>query len=109
MSEHNATLGEIAETLADLIQQKIDRQKWISIEDRLPEVNTDVLILDDWIVGIGTYHKFITTQPSEWQTYMSYEFTNYGGYTGLSIEHPETTSYVTHWMPLPAPPINREG
>ena len=54
--------------------------RWISFEDRLPEVGVRVLIF--------------TTQPLEAVMYRNNRFNRFG----MDID------YATHWMPLPEPP-----
>lgn len=69
--------------------------KWISVKDRLPEYNTDVLVYAigksyDSVITITSYtdSKFgfaIKYWIEPWQ-YFFYDYT------------------ITHWMPLPPPP-----
>lgn len=75
--------------------------KWISVSERLPDFEVDVLLFNDWETSIGerrqdmkvgylkqvTYHKEInrTVVTCEW-----------GG--------DEFIFNITHWMELPNPP-----
>ena len=69
--------------------------EWISVKDRLPEFNVDVLVYavgkdDDKVITITSYTNAkyglgITGWITPWQ----YFFYNYS---------------ITHWMPLPEPP-----
>lgn len=99
--------------------------QWISVKDRLPEVETEVLVVCDRkgfrFVCPAIYEDgTVLTQDSTWNWY---ELDNYGTY---SEEHDDyfvpqgwwenrqfTTDdvynnpvdcTVTHWMPLPEPP-----
>lgn len=55
--------------------------RWISVEDELPEYNQKVLwCWDDGLISIGRI-----------------------GRVALDEQHNED-GYITHWMPLPAPP-----
>ena len=54
--------------------------EWISVEERLPEAEVDVLVTDDnGYVYVSRYHVG-------------------------SISFWSAMKEVTHWMPLPAPP-----
>ena len=57
--------------------------KWISVKDRLPELKVQVLTYDkDKDIEFGEYHG------SYWVEY-----------------YRESMREVTHWQPLPEPPI----
>lgn len=58
------------------------KPKWISVEDRLPEMLVDVLVYDR--TG-GSIELAFMTKHCEW--------------VGVCMNHE-----VTHWMPLPEPP-----
>jgi hypothetical protein len=57
-------------------------QAWVSVDERLPELIVDVLVADSDMVAAGYLRKGGT-----WNVY---------GWSG---------EYVTHWMPLPPPPV----
>ena len=76
--------------------------KWISVEERLPEPNTTVLLIahgwESQLVYIGKLEKVgsekswltgLVSKASEWTVY------------GFSYLH---EPIVTHWMPLPSMP-----
>jgi hypothetical protein len=67
------------EEFEDLMQQAyaIDRNEWVSVEERLPDIESRYLILDD--DGDVSIDMFINGKFED---------------------------YVTHWMPLPKPPID---
>lgn len=65
---------------------------WININDRMPEKDKDVLV---WLYGdyyIGRYNQ----DPDNLQ--MRWLFEDFNLYE-------DDMSYITHWMPLPEPPI----
>ena len=60
-------------------------QAWISVEERLPELNKEVLVAwSNSSVGIARHIKD-EFEPTEWDTYGSHV-------------------NITHWQPLPEPP-----
>ena len=76
--------------------------EWISVKDRLPENEQEVLVISHgWggrLVYVGTYKKIdsetswltgITSKASDWSLW---------GWSYLREPH------VTHWMPLPELP-----
>lgn len=64
---------------------------WISVKDRMPEKDKDVLV---WLYGdycIGRYDQ----DPDNLQMRWKFEAFNL---------YEDDMSYITHWMPLPEPP-----
>lgn len=61
---------------------EFDYSPWISVEDRLPELEKNVLIFSNF----GTYTGELKMH-NEWADHHLYEI-----------------DQVTHWMPLPSPP-----
>ena len=76
-------LQEDAKVCIQQLEQSVPR--WISVEERLPENDDAVLIMDNGI-GMGYYNIY----SDEW----------------TDCETADTIR-VTHWMPLPEPP--KEG
>lgn len=75
-----------AEKLADhLIANGVTVQKWISVKDRLPEKEGEVLVCD-------TREDFISTWEYLGKGLWLYDDIFWG------------TDDITHWMPLPQPP-----
>lgn len=72
----------------DALKYRSQKNEWISVEDRLPDLSTRVLIRDN----TGHYYdatlNIVTSGKLEWFP------------TG--IRH--FTGKTTHWMPLPEPP-----
>ena len=60
--------------------------EWIRVEDRLPEDSNDVLVYGDEVVSVGYKNRFT-------QSLTSYEF--------------KDKQHITHWMPLPDAPNNK--
>ena len=77
----NEDADSIAETLYNAGYRK---QEWISVEDRLPEEDTIVLV---WCGEVSVYNYL---QNDLWYT----------GYCDITTSE----SGVTHWMPLPEAP-----
>lgn len=76
----------VCESFADhLISNGVTIQKWISVEERLPSLNTRVLVYRDGYFGLSEIYMFDCEGKPEWD------------YTGLGGD-------PLFWMPLPAPP-----
>lgn len=97
--------------------------KWISVEDRLPEVETEVIVLawhgNHAVVTTGIYQDgTMTTEDSTWywgndgfeydeekDTFIVPEgWWEYKHYNGDGEYNYAVDDVVTHWMPLPEPP-----
>jgi hypothetical protein len=61
---------------------------WISVEDRLPEPETDILISDGRLVR------------------MSFLYEDYSGHCFANDDL--LLDEITHWMPLPEPPDSED-
>lgn len=71
--------------------------KWISVKDRLPEIETSVLIY------VSKEKEMHTAQFCNWEKEICDNWHVSAGkyiYDPLVFEREE----VTHWMPLPEPP-----
>jgi hypothetical protein len=77
-----------AEILYDYLGYR--KSEWISVEDRLPEENTDVLIYRGGFRG-DLMNVYTYMGHNEWEDEYGY----------WSITDDEG---ITHWMPLPEPP-----
>jgi len=60
--------------------------RWISVEERLPERNEPVLVVDESGVNVGSYSPML----DDWWS--------------LQGDRMAPGPQVTHWMPLPEPP-----
>ena len=99
----NVWMPQGIEKLADhLISHGVTVQEWISVNDRLPDDEQEVLVIahgwDGRLVYVGRHKRVeaqkswltgITNKPSEWSLW---------GWSYLK------EPMVTHWMPLPEPP-----
>ena len=109
MSRGEISEGHLSELTNNLISQLAPKQvsepkepsQWISVEDRLPEINTAVLIHD----GEG----------GEYPLYVDWTYKSSTGeilwYFGANYDEYENTlpATYTHWMPLPPAPEQEEG
>lgn len=66
---------------------------WISVKDRLPDENDDVLIYDGNGVSAATFDPPSKFHKGRWWL---------DGETCIDME------YVTHWMPLPPAPTGEQ-
>lgn len=75
--------------------------KWISVKDKLPELDSRVLVIDeDGEVQICNYCKSYWNNPK-------LKRKNGIGFLDESDEQPRTL-YPAYWMPLPFPPKELE-
>jgi hypothetical protein len=76
-------------------QPTVSPYEWISVEDRLPEKNTEVLVYHgDWIGNLMDVYTYLGND--EWE--------DTSGYWGSP-----RNEGITHWMPLPTPPTAKEN
>lgn len=82
------------ERIADhLIDNGVTIQRWIPVEERLPEPFVSVLVHMPIEEPMPTVREGFLSQAGEW-------------YCGL---YRRDTGIVTHWMPLPQPPIEEQN
>ena len=85
--------SKVCDEAADAIEELLDElttirkqfPRWISVEERLPEVGVDVLVTDGSNVCISRQVRYVS--PTERFTFWSRDDLD-----------------LTHWMPLPEPP-----
>jgi hypothetical protein len=83
-------------TITDIIDNEptVNPYEWISVEDRLPETNEDVLIYRGKRIGC-LVNVYTYLGNNEWED-------EYGYWSRTDDES------ITHWMPLPTPPTEKE-
>lgn len=119
-------MGDLVDVFAGIpAADVIERPQWISVEDKLPDTETEVLVVCNRngfrFVCPAIYEDgTVLTQDSIWSWY---ELNNYGTYSEENDDYfiPEcwwenrqftpddvynspVDCPVTHWMPLPLPP-----
>lgn len=85
---HPKTLAELEAEY--LTEQGYQKQEWISVEDRLPDENTDVLICQGNCFG-QLMNVYTYLGDNKWED-------EYGYW------HITEDTLMTHWQPLPKPP-----
>ena len=133
MNLHSGTTkkGVLFAESADAIEELVsnaDKFKWISVEERLPESGTHVLVCCrvKWLVGGGhsyvcdAFHSDPKTIPCSYSDDIDMEYDektdeyyfpegwwevikNWDEYACVAI-----ADLVTYWMPLPEPPTTTE-
>ena len=92
-------LLDAADTIEEL---EAAQPKWISVEERLPEPNTTVLLIaygwESQLVYIGKLEK--VESEKSWLTGLVSKASEWTVYDFSYLKDP----IVTHWMPLPSMP-----
>lgn len=77
---------------------------WISVKDRLPEPEQEVLVIahgwSDRLLYIGSYQRM--EAETSWLTGVTSKASDWSLWGWSYLREPE----VTHWMPLPEPPTS---
>ena len=85
-----------------LIEHGVTVQEWVSVKDRLPSDEQDVLVIahgwDGRLVYVGS-HKRVEAKKS-WLTGITNKSSEWLLWGWSYLKEP----IVTHWMPLPQPP-----
>ena len=75
--------------------------EWISVKDRLPDKDMDVVYLGEvWRYGVKTYDSSGVCH--------FYKETAGGWFDTTPQDGDHQSTEVTHWMPLPPPPTDGE-
>ena len=69
--------------------------EWISVKDRLPETNKEVLVYRGGYIG-GLMNVYTYVGNDTWED-------DYGFWSRTDDDG------ITYWMPLPEPPIEKEN
>lgn len=96
----------LTEMIDDASTVSTARNGWISVKDRLPEDEQEVLVIahgwDGRLVYVGR-HKRVEAQKS-WLTGITNKSSEWSLWGWSYLKEP----MVTHWMPLPEPPEEKE-
>ena len=101
---HSCDVDRVGLDGADLIERLTDRcaryaeeiavaqerQRWIPVEERLPEDRSDVLVVAYWHERWGVYMGWCAPERAKWSVH-------------VGIGDRDDVA-VTYWMPLPEPP-----
>lgn len=68
---------------------------WIRIEEQLPDEKTPVLLTDGEVMVTGFIDHFMNGAV----------YTRMYGVTGFECDFDFNSDEITHWMPLPAKPL----
>ena len=85
-------------------------QEWISVDDRLPEPEQDVILCTREIETYGKHHEKKKIYRNIYMGYFDGDewLTSYCHgceyIFRMNEKYPNETIEVTHWMPLPKPP-----
>lgn len=82
-----------------MTDQTVEMNKWISVKDRLPEVEKRVLVFRSNYEG-DDYNKIHVG-------FLQHKDGFYGSQWGLLDDDLFPHTLVTHWMPLPNPPEDK--
>jgi hypothetical protein len=88
--EQNGKLRDAAADVTRLAAEAAVERDWISVEDRLPEDRSDVLVVAYWHERWGVYMGWCAPERAAWSVHI-----------GIGDRNDVA---VTHWMPLPEPP-----
>lgn len=82
----------------------VEPEGWISVKDKLPEPEQDVLVIaHGWsgrLLYIGNYQRM--EAETSWLTGVTSKASEWSLWGWSYLREPE----VTHWMPLPEPPMS---
>lgn len=90
LKKQNEQLRDAAAQVTKLAAEAAVEREWISVEDRLPEDRSNVLVVAYWHERWGVYMGWCAPERAEWSVH-------------VGIGDRDDVA-VTHWMPLPEPP-----
>ena len=79
------------------IYDEFEQSKWISVKERLPEYDEDVLLS-----AVDSLNKY---PPHRFDVIIGWREAGPLTYRFKTDNDIVVVGYVTHWMPLPAPPV----
>ena len=86
----------LADDVMDIIAHGVTVQEWISVKDKLPPHNHDVLVYRPDMamkILVDNYYGYCGEDDAEWHE----GWAKYG-------KDIHNNPLITHWMPLPQPP-----
>lgn len=86
----------LADDVMDIISNVVTVQEWISVDDKLPPHNHDVLVYRPDMamkILVDNYYGYCGEDDAEWHE----GWAKYG-------KDIHNNPLITHWMPLPQPP-----
>lgn len=93
-AEHSAVLlSDVSKMMREWVERQptlTQPNEWVSVEDRLPDSQADVLVVAFWHENWQTMIGWHSDTVKKWRVITPHGEMEPGG--------------VTHWMPLPAPP-----
>ena len=90
LKKENEQMRDAAAQVTKLAAEAAVERDWISVEDRLPEDRSDVLVVAYWHERWGVYMGWCAPERAAWSVHI-----------GIGDRNDVA---VTHWMPLPEPP-----
>lgn len=104
LGRHSGVADVIASEIAGLPAADVAPVGWISVKDKLPEPEQDVLVIaHGWsgrLLYIGSYQRM--EAETSWLTGVTSKASEWSLWGWSYLREPE----VTHWMPLPEPPTS---
>ena len=102
LEEHGSGLCTACGLADYLIANGVTVHEWISVDDRLPDDEQEILVIaHGWggrLVYVGS-HKRVEAQKS-WLTGITNKSSEWSLWGWSYLKEP----MVTHWMPMPQPP-----
>lgn len=96
--------NDLAEDFYSIPAADVAPAGWISVKDKLPEPEQDVLVIaHGWsgrLLYIGSYQRM--EAETSWLTGVTSKASDWSLWGWSYLREPE----VTHWMPLPEPPMS---
>lgn len=84
-------------------QSVTDRHQWISVKERLPDLELEEMLSED--MDLFPCLAAVRSERARGGRYVTKVW--YNGEIFMDSDCVDVTDYVTHWMPLPEPP--KEG
>ena len=102
-------------TLIPALCDALEAYRWIPVTERLPEIDVAVLVLHTYqreeysTVTMGRLYQPCDKRRKPYWTFVSIQASDGMVYNDGTDFICPGSEFVTHWMPLPAPPEKEEG